>query len=506
MQGQPAGEHPDAGVLTAFTEHGLGATERESVLAHLAACAVCREVVALAVPDNAVEEVTPAVHSWFRWPVLRWAAVAASAVIVWAAVVVLVPRTSNRDVSAPAITSLQVTAKREVAPDSSTLAAKPGPPAEKEERDRPLARTASPKTALNAPMQMIAREQGAPNAAGSFHGNGDLGKLQAGATTNEIQAKSAPVPAPPAAQLAEKKSDDFQAHAADSVTGGGAIETRRESELRALPAQSQIAVGGPIRKDAATAVIAGTVTDPSGAVVPNALVKITNAQTNSSTDVHADSAGAYRAPLSPGVYSVEATSPGMQPVLAKDITIDGNVAQNFTLHPGAAAETVTVTAQAALPPPPPPPPASSAPVVNKASAMKAKVLTDQQFSALSGANAAQLPVASQWRVGKDGELEHSGDGSAWHKVDVSPGVTFRAVLSADGAVWVGGSDGALFHGADEGGTWHRVPVGPKNAPVSDAITAISAPDAKSVMVTTSSGEQWSSSDAGRTWKRLSSQR
>lgn len=502
MQAQPVGEHPDAGVLTAFAEHSLGAAERETVLAHLAACVVCREVVALALPENVLEEVTPVVHSWFRWPVLRWAAVAASAVIVWAAVVVLVPRTSNRDVSAPVVSMQKVQSAPEVSTNSSAARTKASLPAEKEQ-DRALAYSATPKTASNAPKQMIALD-GVPANAGSMDKSGTAGKLQAGAApaANETSAKSAPPPAPPAAQLAEKKSDNFQAHAADALTGGGAIDAKRESELRALPAQSQAVLGGPIRKDVAAAAIAGTITDTTGAVVPNALVKITNTQTNSLTAVRADSTGSYRTPLTPGVYSVEATSPGFQMAKTDPIAIHGTVAQNFTLRPGAAAESVEVMAAAQAPPPPP---ASTAPMANTSAPMKAKAEADQSFAGLTAAKAGRLPAASQWRVGKDGALEHSGDGSAWQKVDLSPGLTFRVVISADGAVWAGGTDGALFHGANEGRSWHRVRVGSKDAPVSDAITAISAPNSKSVIVTTSTGEQWSSNDAGRTWKRLNSQ-
>ena len=43
----------------------------------------------------------------------------------------------------------------------------------------------------------------------------------------------------------------------------------------------------------ASAGITGTITDPSGAVVPNAKVKITNEQTSVSTDTVSSSAGTY---------------------------------------------------------------------------------------------------------------------------------------------------------------------------------------------------------------------
>src|ERR1051326_4587131 len=96
MQARPVGEHPDADLLSAFTEHLLSGQERERVLTHLAACAACREVVSLALPQEAevVEAGAPA-GSWFRWPVLRWTALAATVIVVGAAVSVLVPRPSS---------------------------------------------------------------------------------------------------------------------------------------------------------------------------------------------------------------------------------------------------------------------------------------------------------------------------------------------------------------------------------------------------------------------------
>ena len=52
----PVGEHPDADVLTAFAEGSLLERERQSLLAHLASCAECREVLSLC----AIEEHQPA--------------------------------------------------------------------------------------------------------------------------------------------------------------------------------------------------------------------------------------------------------------------------------------------------------------------------------------------------------------------------------------------------------------------------------------------------------------
>jgi len=93
MAAHVSGEHPEAEQLNAFAENALAAQERESVLAHLAACSDCREIVALAVearPEGA-PLVKPA-RDGFRWATFQWAAVAASVAIVTVAVLVVSPK------------------------------------------------------------------------------------------------------------------------------------------------------------------------------------------------------------------------------------------------------------------------------------------------------------------------------------------------------------------------------------------------------------------------------
>lgn len=79
--------HPDADLLTAFAEHSLSPREQELMLAHLAACASCREVVALA-GSPLVEPVPEPVRKRAIWetPLFHWGAVAATLAVVIAAV------------------------------------------------------------------------------------------------------------------------------------------------------------------------------------------------------------------------------------------------------------------------------------------------------------------------------------------------------------------------------------------------------------------------------------
>lgn len=90
-----AQEHPDTNLLAAFSERALTGREREDLLEHLAACARCREVVALARPDEAQQPATVLVP-WHRRPqIFAWSAAVAT-LVVGAALVV-----NYRHVAAP---------------------------------------------------------------------------------------------------------------------------------------------------------------------------------------------------------------------------------------------------------------------------------------------------------------------------------------------------------------------------------------------------------------------
>ncbi|HEV2223739.1 MAG TPA: carboxypeptidase regulatory-like domain-containing protein [Candidatus Acidoferrales bacterium] len=97
-----------------------------------------------------------------------------------------------------------------------------------------------------------------------------------------------------------------------------------------------------------TAFLTGTVTDPSGAVVPGASVTLHNADTNVDViTVKTDSNGLYTATELPqGRYSVTVTANGFKKYVASDLVL--NVGEhrtlNITLEIGQVSEQVTVTA------------------------------------------------------------------------------------------------------------------------------------------------------------------
>jgi hypothetical protein len=94
--------------------------------------------------------------------------------------------------------------------------------------------------------------------------------------------------------------------------------------------------------------ILGTVTDQTGAVVPNAKVTIANTATGVNTVAYTSSAGDYSLPaLNPGTYRVTIEAAGFQRTVTSGIvlTVNQKVRADSVLKPGEVTQTVAITAQ-----------------------------------------------------------------------------------------------------------------------------------------------------------------
>lgn len=98
-----------------------------------------------------------------------------------------------------------------------------------------------------------------------------------------------------------------------------------------------------------TATLSGTLTDPTGAVLPNAQIQVHSLATGADREITTDGAGLYAVPsLQPGDYQVRATAPGFSAFTVQKVTL--NVAQSATLNMklslASAGETVQVESAA----------------------------------------------------------------------------------------------------------------------------------------------------------------
>jgi len=102
-----------------------------------------------------------------------------------------------------------------------------------------------------------------------------------------------------------------------------------------------------VAQTSATGVIAGTVTDPSGAAVVDASVAIVDAATNTTRTAPTNDTGRYFfANVTPGAYTVTVTRPGFRTAKLTNqmVTVSNTLTLNVTMEIGAVTQTVEVTA------------------------------------------------------------------------------------------------------------------------------------------------------------------
>ncbi len=131
----------------------------------------------------------------------------------------------------------------------------------------------------------------------------------------------------------------------------------------ALVVSAQTGTGGTI---------VGTVTDPSGAAVPNVAITITNTDTNAVTNIKTNDRGEYVVPdLQIGHYSVRAEAQGFKAAEQKDVvlTVGQRARVDLGLEVGSTQESVTVEATAVA--------------VQSESGELSNVITGQQVSQLA---------------------------------------------------------------------------------------------------------------------------
>src|SRR6266403_4614870 len=119
------------------------------------------------------------------------------------------------------------------------------------------------------------------------------------------------------------------------------------SNLRYLLLLVVLLAGFPFRASAQNATIVGTVTDPSGSVVANAKITITNLETNLTHSFTTNETGQYVAvDLPVGHYNIKAEASGFKVAEQKGLVLNvgDRTRVDFQMQLGASQETVTVEA------------------------------------------------------------------------------------------------------------------------------------------------------------------
>ncbi len=122
--------------------------------------------------------------------------------------------------------------------------------------------------------------------------------------------------------------------------------------LQTFPRQAILLVlallyGSPLAAQYGTGIILGTITDPSGAVIPGATVEVKNNATNETRTYVTDEMGNYRFTALPsGTYTITATAGGFRTATVAGVVLRVNtqVRADIRMELGTAAETVQVAA------------------------------------------------------------------------------------------------------------------------------------------------------------------
>lgn len=140
--------------------------------------------------------------------------------------------------------------------------------------------------------------------------------------------------------------------------------------------------GGALSAQTITGRISGTLTDASGAIVPNSTVTVTNEETQLKRTATTNEEGFYTVTnLQPGTYTVSVEQQGFKKSskTGYDLVADGRLTVDFKLETGSVSESVEVTA-------------SVGETVNSTSGEIARVIDGNQVQqlALNGRNYMQL--------------------------------------------------------------------------------------------------------------------
>jgi hypothetical protein len=430
--------HPEADVLTAFSEHSLPEGERAVVLEHLALCGDCREILALAQPAAEATQiiVRPAPSGWLSWPALRWGFVALGIF---------------------AIASLGVVEYRRHSPSASSMAYFATARQSMSDEDKakiPAAATSadavSPKAQVAAPSPV--------SDLGSYGGPPASGASARKAVTpasGRVTRKLSQPPRAPKVPSQNAQSQNAYSFQTDNHTAPGGVQGAAAPAYAPQPADAWV--------DAGSAASAQTVAAQS--------------QKNAQPGIQ----GQNRQPLLLESENVQPAEPGQ-----------GNTVERAK-EPGV----VVATGQAQVPVSSPQPPDALAGSSSQPSASWTIANGSLERSVDQGKSWQNVEVNA---VPAQAANSTSAVQPARLKQEAVPPV-FRAVAANGPDVWAGGLAALLCHSVDSGTHWIRILPSAGGAILTGDIVGVDFPDTRHGRITTSTPEVWRTSDGGQTWQK-----
>ena len=453
-QDDAARVHPDADTLTAFSEQLLPAAERQQVVTHLAACADCRDIVALSRPELAIPETQPvftpaAVPFWRRF--FKPAFGLGGAVAVMAVVAILVLQHPQQ--------SIQPQSNQE-----AKVAPAPAAPAAEHQSSAP--QTFADNTNGAVQPQSVTPLAGDQSGAANRNKARTEPLLTAGvrggipARGSIIQSKtSAAAPVQPALTAGLQKQDYlnnafFENSSADAVSLG-------QNGLASAPAPRNLSTEARLTTNSGQ--IASAYDVPANSSKSNVRLLTPPPPEHSSIFDKIKIAGAH------SIFRPRIASPA--------IKSNSLVTSAMSTRPGTDLQKEQ--------------PAEMAGPATADSGLTQPALASRALSASSFASAAGS--APLWRIA-GGKLLRS-TGSEWE--EAYPGASFQfTVVNPHGSeVWAGGSQATLIHSRDGGAHWETARLGEAASGAVMSIVFLG----NNVQIKTSDDQSWSSTDGGKTW-------
>ncbi|MBZ5493082.1 MAG: hypothetical protein LAO76_19360 [Acidobacteriia bacterium] len=468
--------HPDADTLTAYMEHSLPAAESKTVVAHLAVCEPCREVVvlsqaAMAQPETQTVLAPAPVARWRRLftPVFG-AAAAVAAMAVIAVMVLHLPQKNPQPGSTGATTN-------------SAVANRPAPQSAQETQQEKTASAgdqavpAEPKAAApiqQAEVQVIqARNDLSASAKETEARLEDSGrarvakKLPSAAPMTDAAMQPAKVPVL-TASLAKKdyvNTNFFNANGADKI-----VVDSQGNNLPPAPQPQPGATTAPFTTaNNKITIFADLPANAAG----NSNVRLL---TPTPSQEHLGCTVCKI--VQSTAHTLGFHSPARAPALRA-----GALGNSALGGPGMFSGAIEKNQPSEI---------SAAPATAESDSLTAS-------SSLSAGAMAYRSVDSAtptWKI-VSGKLMKSSGQSQWEDAYpiASSAMEFSVVNARGNDVWAGGSHASLIHSRDGGQTWETIKLG-DNA--SGTIVSIIA-GTMSVQVKTSDNQSWASTDGGKSW-------